>query len=62
MYCNILRSVKAAFLELEKAMFTGASLVPMFTIVTPGPYTHSKQSKTFLAKCNLKLICEKKRV
>ena len=36
-YCNILRSIKAAFLELEKAMFTGATLVPMFIIITPGP-------------------------
>ena len=36
MHCNILRSIKAAFLELEKAMFTGATLVPMFTTITPG--------------------------
>ena len=54
-YCNILRSIKAAFLELEIAMFTGATLVPMFTIITPGPYTHSKHPKTFHAKCNLKV-------
>ena len=59
-YCNILRSIKAAFLELEKAIFTGATLVPMFTIITPGPYTHSKQPKTFHAKCNLKVNCENK--
>ena len=58
MYCNILRSIK--FLELGKAMFTGATLVPMFTIITPGPYTHSKQPKTFHAKCNLKVNCVNK--
>ena len=58
-YCNILRSIKAAFFEIEKAMFTGVTLVPMFTIITPGPYTHSKQSKSFDAKCNLKVYCEK---
>ena len=34
-YCNFLRTVKAAFLELEKAMFTVATLVLMFTIITP---------------------------
>ena len=49
-----------AFLELEKPMFTGASPVPMFAIITPGPYTHSKQSKAFHAKCNLEVKCEKK--
>ena len=59
MFCNILRSIKAALLELEEAMFTGATPVPMFTIITPGPYTHSKQSKAFHAKCNLKVNCEK---
>ena len=32
----------------------------MFTIITPGPYTHSKYSKAFEAKCNLKVNCEKK--
>ena len=58
-FCNILRSIKAALLELEKAMFTGATPVPMFTIITPGPYTHSKQSKAFHAKCNWKVNCEK---
>ena len=61
MYCNILRSSKAAFLELEKAMFTGATLVPLFTIITPGPHTHSKQLKTFHAKCNLKVNYEEKK-
>ena len=35
-------------------MFTGATLVPMFTIITRVPYTHSKQSKTFRAN-----LCEK---
>ena len=46
---------KAAVLELEKTMFTPAALVPMFTIITPGPYTHRKQSKAFHAKCKLKV-------
>ena len=50
-HCNFLRSIKAAFLELEKALFTSATLVPIFTIITPTPYTHSKQSKSFHAKC-----------
>ena len=58
-FCNLLRSVKAALLELEKAMSTDATHVAMFTIITPGPYTHSKQSKVFHAKCNLKVNCEK---
>ena len=38
-YSNILRSSKAAFLELEKAMINGATPVPMFTIITPAPYS-----------------------
>ena len=59
-YCNILPSLKAAFFELEKAMFTGSALLPMFNIITPGPYTHSKQSKAIHAKCNLKVECAKK--
>ena len=59
-YCNTLRSIKAAFLELEKAMLTGSILVQMFTIITPGPYAHSKESKAFLANCNLKAFCDKK--
>ena len=61
--CNVLQHftfVKAALLEPEKTMFTGAIPVPRFAIVTPGPHTHSKQSKTFHAKCNLKVNCEKK--
>ena len=41
-------------------MFTVSTLVPMFTIITPGPYTNSKQPKTFHAKCNLKVNCEEK--
>ena len=53
-------AIKAALLELEKTMFTGATPVPMFTIITPGPYTNSKQSKTFHAKCNLKVNGEEK--
>ena len=60
MYCSFLRSFKAAFPEREKAMCTVATLVPMFTIITPGPYTHCKQSNSFLAKSNLKVDCEKK--
>ena len=52
------RSIKAAFIELEKAMFNGASLVPMFIIITPVPYTHSKHTKVFQAKCNLKVNCD----
>ena len=59
-YCNYLHSIKAAFLELEKAMFTSAILVPMVTIITPGPYIQSKQSKAIHAKCILKVNCEKK--
>ena len=55
-----LRSIKAAFLEIEKAMFTSATLVPVFTVTTPGPYTCSKQSKAYHAKCNFKVNCEKK--
>ena len=39
-------------------MFTGATLVPMFTIITPVPYTQSKQLKTFHAKCKLKVNCD----
>ena len=49
-----------SFFEIEKAIFTGATLVPMFAIITPGPYTHNKQSAAFHAKCNLKVKCEKK--
>ena len=41
-------------------MFTGVIFVPMFTIITPEPYTHSKQSKAIRAKCNLKVNCEKR--
>ena len=41
-------------------MFTVATLVPMFTIITPGPYTHCKQSNSFHAKSNLKVDCENK--
>ena len=59
-YCNTLHSNQAAFLKLEKAMFTGAILVPMFIIITPGPNTYSKQTKTIHAECTLKVNCEKK--
>ena len=54
-YCNFLLSVEAVFHQLEKAMFTVVPLVLMFTMITPGPYTQSKQSKIFHAKSNLKL-------
>ena len=57
-YCNILRSLKAAFVELEKAKFTGRTLFPMFTIITAGPYTHSKQSKAIHARSKLKVNCD----
>ena len=41
-------------------MFPGATLVPIFTIITPGPYSHSKQSKPFHSKSNLNgKLCEK---
>ena len=43
-YCNILRSMRAAFHEPEKAMFTVATAVRMLRIISPGPQTHSKQS------------------
>ena len=59
-FCNVLRSIKAAHLELEKQCSLAQVLFPMFTIITPGPYTHSKQSKAFHAKCYLKVNCEKK--
>ena len=59
-YCNIINSIEATFLELERAKFTGATLVPMFTNVTLDLYTQNKQSKTFHAKCNLKLNNAKK--
>ena len=55
---NILRSIKAAFLEIEKTMFTVATLVRMFTIITPGHYTRSKQSKTIHANGTLEINCE----
>ena len=59
-YWNFLRSIKAAFLEVEKTMFTVATRVPMFTTINLGFYARSKKSKTFLAECNLKSNCEKK--
>ena len=59
-YCNNICSIKVAFLELEKAMYTVATPVPMFTIIIPGRYTHSKPSNIFHAKFNLQVNCEKK--
>ena len=41
-------------------MFTSATFVPMFTIITLEPYTPSKQSEKFHAKCSLKVNCENK--
>ena len=32
----------------------------MFTIITLGPYTQSKQLQTFHGECNLNVICENK--
>ena len=46
-YCNTLRSIEAASLELKKAMLTGSILVLMFNTITPGPYTQFNQSKVF---------------
>ena len=40
-------------------MFTGATPVPMFAIITPGPYTHSKQSNTFLLNVTSRKIVRK---
>ena len=59
-YFSILRSNKAEFIDVEKAMFTVATVVPMFTIITPGPLTCSKKPNTFHAKCNLKVYRKKK--
>ena len=47
-YWNILRSIKAAFLQLEKVMITVATLVPMFTIVILGPYTYKNGQRHFM--------------
>ena len=58
--CSILLSFKTAFIEVEKTMFTVATLVLLFIINNPGPYTCSKKSKTFHAKCNLIVNYEKK--
>ena len=59
LYCNIFRSIKAAIFELEEAIFTAATVVPMFTIITRGPYIHSKQSKAIHCKCKSKVNCER---
>ena len=50
--------LKPHFLNWKKK-FTGGTLGPMIVIIIPGPYTHINQSKTFLAKCNFKVNCEK---
>ena len=59
-YCNNLHSSEAPFLEVEKTMFTAATLVPIFIIINPDLTTCSKQTKTFHANFNLKVYCEKK--
>ena len=38
-----LRSINAAFIELEKSMYSVATPVLMFAIIFPGRYTHSKK-------------------
>ena len=58
-HCNILHSIKATFFELEKAVSTVATLVLVFAIISPGPYIHSKQSKTYHAERNLEVNCER---
>ena len=58
LYCNFLRSIEGAFLELEETMFNVTIRVPMFIIITPGLFARSKQSETFVANCNLKVNCE----
>ena len=59
-YSKILLSMKTAFLEVEKTLFAVGTLVPMFTLINPGPYTCSRPSKTFHVERNLKINCEKK--
>ena len=58
-YCNILRSTKTAYLEVEITVFTVAAFVLTFMNVSPGPYTCSEQPKIFHSECILKVICEK---
>ena len=59
-YYNKSRSIKVAILELEKAMYTVATPVLMFTFITPGRYTHSNWSKNFHGNFILMVNCEKK--
>ena len=59
-YCNILRSIKAAFRGLEKSNVHRRNSCSDVYYITPSPYTHSKQPKAFHAKCNLKVNCEEK--
>ena len=58
-YYNVLRLIKSALLEVERTMFAVATLAPMLIIISHGAYTCNKQSKTFHAKGNLKVNCEK---
>ena len=37
---------KKSVFELENTMFTAATVNPMSTIITAGPYTRNKQSST----------------
>ena len=59
-YCNILPSIKAAILQVEKTLSTVATLVLMFTIRTSCPSIWIKQLNQFHAKCNLKVNYERK--
>ena len=59
-YCNNLLSIKAAFLGEENTTFTVATLAPMFTMITPGPYTCITQTETVHVKCNLEANCDEK--
>ena len=52
---------KTHFFKWKKAILPIAAIVPIFTIITPGPYTRSKQSKMFLPKGSLKVTCEKRK-
>ena len=58
-FVTLYDKLKSHFLNYKKTMFTVATLVLMFIIINPGPYHCSKQSKTFNAKCNVKVNCEK---
>ena len=48
----ILLCTALIYVQLKPHFFEADFLIPMFTIITPDPYTRSKRSKTFLARCN----------